>query len=318
MEIILAGMAVLGLWFLAGLKTSRPDGTLTSTHTAHAALGHITPFRAAATAYLDLHVDATELRRFITAHNEQGNAIGITACVLAGVAVAIDHNPDLNRFTSGGRLYRRNKLKLTTSVLQGRLDRTAQVSAVGIEIGDSWTFLDLAKAMQGGVARERTGKPTSKDRELALYLKMPRPFLRFFVGLLNWLDDHNLLPAFYIDDDPLFCSAFVTNLGSIGMLPAYHHLYEYGNCPIFVMAGQIVPMPVVRGSEVVVRDMLHFRITFDERIDDGINANEGLKTLRAALEHPFEVFGDPAGASQPTLRGSDVGRYVAAISDNPK
>lgn len=306
MDLWLWALIVLALWFLAGLKTSRPDGKLTRTHPAHAALTHITPFRAAATAYLDLEIDAGELRRFIAENKAKSTGIDITACLMAGVAIAIEHNPDLNRFTSGGRLYQRNRRKITTSVLQGKLDRSAQVSAVGITIADNWTLADLARSLQHDVAEERSGKPTSKDREIALYLAMPRPMLRFFISAIHWLDDHNLLPGFFIDGDPLYCSAFVTNLGSIGMLPAYHHLYEWGNCPIFVLAGQIETKPVIRNGKIVIGEMLHVRITFDERIDDGINANEGLKALRTVLENPFAAFGDPASGEWKRLDGSVV------------
>ena len=76
------------------------------------------------------------------------------------------------------------------------------------------------------------------------------------------------------------------------MAPGYHHLYEWGNCPIFIMVGAIEPR-VVAGpdGQVAVKRMLPFRFSYDERIDDGLTAGQGIKAMLTALERPYEYLG---------------------------
>ena len=77
-----------------------------------------------------------------------------------------------------------------------------------------------------------------------------------------------------IDTDPLYTSAFVANLGSIGIDAAYHHLYEHGNCPLFVTIGQ------VRDGQLTIR------YTFDERVEDGLYCAKSLQVLAQRIEDP--------------------------------
>ena len=107
----------------------------------------------------------------------------------------------------------------------------------------------------------------------------------------------------------MYSSIFLANLGSIGMRPGYHHLFEWGNCPLFVMVGRIEDRPVCHDGQVVARKQLHIRFTYEERIDDGLNANAGIVAVRKALEAPFEAFGCIAedGSDRRALRGAPDG-----------
>ena len=44
-----------------------------------------------------------------------------------------------------------------------------------------------------------------------------------------------------VEDDPLFTSIFIANLGSIGYPAGFHHLWEYGTASIFGVMGKIEP-----------------------------------------------------------------------------
>ncbi len=104
---------------------------------------------------------------------------------------------------------------------------------------------------------------------------------------MRWLDGRNLLPARLIAADPLYASAFLANLGSVGLDAAYHHLFEYGTIPIFVTMGRTryVPRAHPDGS-VRVLEVLPLRYTYDERIEDGFYAARALERLAAILEAP--------------------------------
>ena len=60
---------------------------------------------------------------------------------------------------------------------------------------------------------------------------------------------------------------------------------------MFMMTGKIEDRPAVVDGQVVVRKTLHIRWSYDERIDDGLNARFGINAVHRALENPFEYFG---------------------------
>ena len=126
---------------------------------------------------------------------------------------------------------------------------------------------------------------------LRLFDLLPQPILRWAARWVMKLDQLNLLPGFFIEGDGMFSSVFIANLGSIHMDAGYHHLYEYGNTPIFIMVGQVQRRPVVVDGVVVAQPQLHLRFTFDERIDDGLNARHAMDALVAALEDPERWLG---------------------------
>jgi hypothetical protein len=116
--------------------------------------------------------------------------------------------------------------------------------------------------------------------------------LRLGVRVVRRLDAWGLLPASFSADDPLYASAFVANLGSVGLDAAYHHLYEYGTIPIFVTLGRLHRAPLVRADgSLGIREVFTLRYTYDERIEDGFYAARALERLQALLETPAQLAG---------------------------
>jgi pyruvate/2-oxoglutarate dehydrogenase complex dihydrolipoamide acyltransferase (E2) component len=95
-----------------------------------------------------------------------------------------------------------------------------------------------------------------------------------------------LAPRSLVDTDPLYTSAFVANLGSIKIDAAYHHLYEHGNCPLFVTIGQVTHAPAVEDGKLVARPQLTLRYSFDERVEDGLYCAKSLQLLAQRIENP--------------------------------
>jgi hypothetical protein len=78
----------------------------------------------------------------------------------------------------------------------------------------------------------------------------------------------------------MYASIFVANLGSVGLEAAYHHLFEWGNCPIFAAIGRVREEVTPQGT----RKVCTVRYTFDERIEDGLYCAHALGKLQARLE----------------------------------
>lgn len=285
-----AGGAILLLWIFANLKRSRPDGTLVKTHSYRRMLGFIMPKRNESVVYFDSVVRAEKLMDFIERAKERTH-LDVTHCLVGAGRIGLAENPKMNRFVAGRRLYQRNQTLVTFSAKRKREGREAKLAAVKIDVGVYDDFASLCQAINQQIRIERSDTRTFADRELDLLSLIPRPILDRAVRLFFWLDFHNLLPASFIRNDAMYTSMFIANLGSLKMDAGYHHLYEWGNCPVFLVAGQIEERPVVEDGKVVVGKVLPLRYSYDERVDDGLNARYGIEALKRVLEDPEQYFG---------------------------
>jgi hypothetical protein len=275
-----------------GLLTSdRPDGELIKgVHPYRRLMAHIMPTRNESVVYFDTFARADNLVRYL---EEAGPRFGadMTHALVAATAIALSENPRMNRFIAGRRLYQRKGSFVTFSMKRQKLGREAKLSAVKLALQEGETFRGLCERINGHVTVERSGQKTAADKEFDLFNRMPRLALDAAVGVFRALDYMNVLPRFFIEGDAMYTSLFVANLGSLGMAPGFHHLYEWGTCPLFMMAGQLEQRPMVENGEVVVRKVLPIRWSYDERIDDGLNARFGIDSCNRVLEDPFGHFG---------------------------
>ncbi len=285
------GLVILALWALAHAKTSRPDGTLVrGLHPYRRLMGFIMPGRNESIVYFDSYIDSRELLDYLEQARRRFDCDLTHALVAAGIACFVE-SPTMNRFSLGGRLYQRNGVYISFSMKRQQLDRAAKLSVVKIRLQPGETFRSLCERVNAGIRTERSGERTHSDKEFDFFGHIPRPLMRAGVWLLKTLDYYNLLPASFIENDPLYASMFCANLGSLQMGAGYHHLYEYGTCSTFAMAGQLEDRPVVENGRVEVRKVLHLRLSYDERIDDGLNARFGVQAIAGTLEKPFKALG---------------------------
>lgn len=291
MNIVLIVLGVLVvLWVLGHLKTSRSDGTPVRVHPYRRLMFFIMPTRNESVVYFDWSVNAEPLLAYLEKAKARFGA-DITHAAVAAANLGLAESPAMNRFVSGRRIYQRNGRFLTFSMKRTARDKTAKLATVKMEMRDGETFAELCTRMNEQIGVERSGKRTHADKEFDLFNILPRPLLRGAEKLLRLLDYFNLLPYAFIKSDPLYTSIFVANLGSLDMAPGYHHLYEYGNCPLFMMVGRVEEVPAVVDGQIVVQKRLHIRYTFDERVDDGLTARFGMQTAARVLEDPERWLG---------------------------
>jgi hypothetical protein len=289
---LVALAVVLALWILANCKTSRPDGTLIKrVHPYRRVMQYIMPTRAESIVLFDTYVRADALLAYIEKARTRF-PLDISHCLVAAVGVGLAAVPEMNQFPAGRRLYQRKHRHVTFSMKRSQGERAAKLATVKLALEDGEPFPALCARIERAIAAERSGRRTYADKEFDLLGSLPRPLLLRGVQLARWLDHHNLLPGSFLENDPLYTSVFVANLGSLGMGAGYHHLYEWGNCPVFMMVGRIEERPAVEDGRVVVQKQLHIRWTYDERIDDGLTARHGLDAVKHALENPEATFGN--------------------------
>jgi hypothetical protein len=83
-------------------------------------------------------------------------------------------------------------------------------------------------------------------------------------------------------------------MGSLGIPPVYHHLYDFGNMPIFCSFGcKRRALEVLEDGTVVQKKYLDVRISTDERIVDGFYYASFFKHFKRLASHP-ELLDLPA------------------------
>ena len=283
--------ALCALWGALQLKTSRPDGTLARVHPYRRMMPIIMPTRGESVVYFEHQVDASALLAYV---EQQREALGCTVShlMVAALGAGFHRHPRLNRFIAGQRVYQRTGVWLSFSMMRQKLDAQAKLATVKLEIPATMTLASLCEAVNAKIHHERSGEQTYLDREISIFLRLPHMVLVRGARLLFWANEHHLLPARFIQEDSMFTGAFIANLGSLGMDPGYHHLYEWGTCPLFVMVGQITEREVALPDGTFARrPVLPIRFTYDERVEDGLNAGRALKDITRILEDPASTFG---------------------------
>ena len=133
----------------------------------------------------------------------------------------------LNRFIAGNRLYARNEIKACMTILK-EMNRNSESSVI-------MPRFELEGTLPEAVAEiERLTNPIKKgdegddfDAMAKVFDYLPGFLLDFVFRILNWLDKRGWVPKFLLDLSPFHTSFYLTNMGSIGMDPVFHHIYNY-------------------------------------------------------------------------------------------
>lgn len=280
---------------------SRPDGTpVPAVHPVRRIMPFLMPSKNGAFVLFEQHVDvaaAQQLLARLNAGRPAERGVTLFHLVLRAVGLAITEYPRLNRFIAGSRLYARDGIWLSFSAKQ-RLERDAPIFTVKLRFDASEALPAFVDRVHASLAEGRSGRETATDREIQTFLRLPAPVLRAGVRIMRRFDAWGLLPASFVGPDPLYASAFIANLGSVGLDAAFHHLYEYGTIPIFITMGRLHRAPVVLpNGSVATRERFTLRYTYDERVEDGFYAARALEFLHALLEDPARLVG--TGTSHP-------------------
>ncbi len=287
---------------------SRREGTLVEdAPPMRRMMPHLMPGRNESAVYFEQTIDVTRTLAYLERRNAGAapgeKAVTLFQIVLAAMLRTFVERPDLNRFVVGRRLYQRRAIEFGFAIKRAMRDdaglTTAKVTFDATDDLDS-----VGAKMRGDIRSAKRGKESKSDVEMRLLARLPRFLLRFVMACQRWLDYFGLLPYALIEKDPLYSSLFLTNLGSVGLDSAYHHLYEYGTCPFFAALGR-VRKAVVPGPDdlPVVRDVVSIKFVFDERITDGLYCARSLERFQAYVMDPATLEAPPRAPERSTTAG---------------
>jgi hypothetical protein len=259
--------------------------------------------RNESTVYFEQRVDVGNAERFVRAFNEAHPETRTTLfhVLLWSSRQGLAAFPNINRFIAGGRLYQRRGIWISYSAKQ-RMQKGAPLIVLKREFDPDEPFATMVTRMQEQLyAAKFSGGANTVDGELKLVLMLPGFLRRVVFMAYRVLEAHGMFPRSFIENDPLYATLFLTDLGSLGLDPVFHHLYEYGNVGTFGVLGRprAEQIPDPDTGRLERKRMVTIRWSFDERIEDGLYAGYGIKQVKKLLEDP--VKGGIAIGDDPVL-----------------
>ena len=197
--------------------------------------------------------------------------------------------PEINRFIAGRRLYQRKGIWFTFSVKK-EVEGKASLSIVKREFKPDFSLEDTINAARKDTKKGRSKRPDAAEKEAGGYLFLPRFVIVLGFPFYLLVDYFGLFTDSYIRKEPLWTSVFLANVGIFGVDSTYHHLYEVGNCPIFISIGKIEDRVVAEDGKPVVRKVLPLKVNVDERVNDGFYFFNALHYFKDNLEHPERLL----------------------------
>ena len=262
------------------------------------ATAYIMPTRVGASNFVRDKVEITEIENYIRKKREEGyKNFGFMHVLLAAYIRCIAKYPAINRFLSGQRVYSRGNDIQFCMVVKSNMTLAAEDSVTKVHFTPADTIFDVYDKLNEAVKKIQKNDIGSSDFDkVEKMLSLIQGFLyRFVVWLLRCLDYVGLLPKFLLEVSPFHGSIFFTSMASLGIPPVVHHLYDFGNLPVFCAFGakyyvnEIEKENSLIGYKVVRRKYIDYTFNTDERIVDGFYFATVLKYLRKLLAHPEKL-----------------------------
>lgn len=272
------------------LIKNRPDGKPVKVPGFTKLMPYLMPTRTESTIYMtqDLEMDST--LAFMKKWNEKKEegewTLTPMQIFLCAISRAVAKRPMLNRFISNKRHYQRNNVSVAFVAKKTLTDDGVEVNII-MPFRPDDTLKDVNRRFRRylGVAKSDDGNKNESDVDL--FDKLPHWIIGLVMNTIKWLDRHNWVNKDIIRMFPFYSTAFVTNVGSIGLEAPFHHNFEIGNTGIFAAIGKMRSENIVQDDgSIVKKTLMTINYTFDDRIVDGIYSGRAMNLVRKYIEDP--------------------------------
>ena len=240
--------------------------------------------------------EITHIDRYIRQKRREGlKDFGITHVLLAAYVRGVAKYPQLNRFISGQKVYSRGDDIQYCMVIKKEMTVDSPDTSIKVHLTPKDTAADVYHKLNAAIESVKATQEldSNLDSLIQYFNLIPGLLLKFVVWLLKFLDYFGLLPKFLLELSPFHGSLFFTSMGSLGIPPIYHHLYDFGNLPVFGAFGcKRRALEVQEDGTVAQKKYVDVKFVLDERICDGYYYATFFKYYKRLLAHP-EVLDNP-------------------------
>ncbi len=256
---------------------------------------YIMPTRNGASNQFNATLDIGRAEEFIRRKRAEGKkGIGLMHVIMAAYVRTVATHPGINRFIRGQKLYARNGIDICLTIKK-KFELNAPETVIKIPATPEDTidtvYENIVKLLE---ENKSESDENGMDVAAKVLSHIPGVFLKFAVWVLKTLDYFGLLPKSLVKVSPFHGSMFLTNMGSLGIDAIFHHLYDFGNLPLFCAMGKKRTEHVLEADGTVKKvRLMDITLVTDERICDGHYYASAFKTLKKYIEDPERLENKP-------------------------
>ena len=252
-------------------------------------------YRSDAMNMFSTSIDITAAEKYIRQKHEEGyEHFGLVHLLIAAYVRTVSQRPAINRFVSGQQIYARNKIEVAITIKKEMTLQSPDTCIKMIFEPDA-TPIDVYNQFNKEVVEYRKSQEESDfDKTARILHYIPRFLLKFAVFVLRVLDYFGILPKFLLKVSPFHASMVITSMGSLGIPPIFHHIYDFGNVPVFLAFGKRRKAYELDAkgnvTEKIYSDLC---VVTDERICDGFNYASAFRMLQRLMRTPEKLDTPP-------------------------
>lgn len=241
-------------------------------------------------------VEITEAERYVRKKRREGlTGFGLTHVIVAAYVRTVAKYPALNRFIAGQKVYSRGEDISVSMTVKKELSAASPDTVIKAHFHPGDTAEDVYRKFSVQVEEAKnTPLDSNVDNTAGLLTLIPGLVLKFVVWLIKSLDYLGWVPAFLLEISPFHGSAYFTSMGSLGIQPVYHHLYDFGTIPVFCAFGRKRRAEEIVNGQITQRKYVDLKFNLDERICDGYY-------YASAIKHFLRLLSNPAVLDEPPV-----------------
>ncbi|MBQ7320169.1 MAG: hypothetical protein IJW97_08360 [Clostridia bacterium] len=213
---------------------------------------------------------------------------------LAAYVRLISQYPAINRFVSGQRIYARRDIEFVMTIKKS-MSIDSEDTCIKVKFDPTDTPDEVYAKFNAVVEANKQDANEKNDFDVFIgkMAALPRWMLRIAAWALRKLDYHGMMPASLLDGLPFYGSMIITSMGSLGIRPIYHHIYDFGNLPVFLSYGTKYTRMIPNADGTMTKKkFIDLKVVTDERICDGYYYASAFKALKKYIENP-EILDTP-------------------------
>lgn len=223
-----------------------------------------------------------------------GVKISMLHIMIAAMVRTIALKPALNRFIAGQNIYARNEI-LVSLAIKKEMKVDSPETTVKFKFEPTDTLSEIAEKINRQIEENKV--PDTKnntDKVARLFMLCPGLIVKLLVFLIRFLDYFGIVPKAIHRASPFHTSFFITDLGSIGIQPIYHHLYDFGTTSFFIAFGIKTKEKVIDSNNAITeKRFITMKAVTDERIVDGHYYASAFKLYKTLIQNPERLEAHP-------------------------
>ena len=275
----------------------RSDGRLVRSVTGiNLLLGYFLPTRVGSSNNIRDSVEIGAIERYIHKKRLEGmEGFGLMHFFLACYVRCVAKYPGLNRFISGQRVYQRDEDVIFVMTVKKEMATDGEETSIKLHLNVHDTADDVYHKLNAVITEAKTAEEDSSlESVMGLFSCIPGLLLKFTVWCLKLADYFGKLPKFLLELSPFHGSVIFTSMGSLGIPPVVHHLYDFGNLPVFLAFGRKYRKTELDANgELITRRYVDITMNTDERTVDGFYYAAVLKYFHKIARNPSQLDNPP-------------------------